>query len=74
MTTRNVYRVLPDGGNWKVTHETVVLSHHYLKSDAVEAGKKVAKANTPSQLVIHRADGTIEEEFTYGNDPYPPKG
>lgn len=71
---RKVYRVVPKSGDWDVTHEGQVLSHHYLKSNAVEAGTKVAKANQPSQLVIHRENGTIEKEYTYGADPYPPKG
>lgn len=71
---RKVYRVVPDRDNWNVTHEAAVLSRHYLKSEAIEAGKKVARANMPSQLVIHRADGTFETEYTYGQDPYPPVG
>lgn len=71
---RKVYRVVPNSGNWDVTHAGVVLSHHYLKDVAVEAGKKVAKANQPSQLVVHKADGTFEYEHTYGNDPFPPVG
>ena len=68
---RKVYHVVPE---WDVKHEGALLSHHALKSDAVEAGKKVAKANEPSQLVVHKADGTFEYEHTYGDDPYPPVG
>jgi hypothetical protein len=45
-----------------------------LKDDAITAGVKVAKANQPSSLKICRKDGTIEDERTYGNDPYPPRG
>lgn len=72
--TRKIYRVQPDSGNWKVTHQGDVLSRHVLKSNAVDAGTKVAKANRPSQLVVHKADGTFEYEHTYDADPYPPKG
>ncbi|MGH7510944.1 MAG: DUF2188 domain-containing protein [Gemmatimonadales bacterium] len=71
---RKRYWVVPYGTNWQVKHEGRVLSTHVLKSDAIEAGRKVAKANMPSQLTILKQDGTIEEEFTYGNDPYPPVG
>lgn len=39
-----------------------------------DAGVNVARANRPSQLLIQRRDGTIEDERTYGDDPYPPKG
>ncbi|MBL8121997.1 DUF2188 domain-containing protein [Candidatus Saccharibacteria bacterium] len=71
---RKVYHVVPNGTNWQVKHNGQVLSNHILKSAAIEAGRQVAIANQPSQLVIHKADGTIETEYTYGNDPYPPVG
>ena len=74
MTSRKLYFVSPDGGIWIVTHEREVLSRHVLKTAAVEAGVKVAKANAPSSLRIMRADGTVEDERTYGNDPFPPRG
>lgn len=74
MAKRNRYDVVPNGTNWSVKHEGRVLSTHVLKTEAVDAGVKVARANQPSQLVIHRADGTIEDERTYGGDPYPPPG
>ncbi|HRX63829.1 MAG TPA: DUF2188 domain-containing protein [Candidatus Absconditabacterales bacterium] len=74
MTTRNTIRVLPDGGNWKVTYNQSFKKLFQIKSDAIEYGKNIAKNNQPSQIVIHRADGTIEIEYTYGNDPFPPRG
>ena len=74
MAARKRYSVEPDSGNWKVTHQGQVLSRHILKPPAVDAGVKVAKANAPSSLVIKRADGTIEDERTYENDPFPPRG
>ncbi|GAA3012847.1 DUF2188 domain-containing protein [Actinokineospora diospyrosa] len=74
MPTRKVYEVAPDGTRWKVSHSGQVLSRHDKKADAVDAGRRVAKANAPSQLIIKRANGTIEDESTYGDDPYPPRG
>lgn len=71
---RKIYRVLPNGTQWQVKHEGRVLSNHYTKPPAVEAGRRVALANQPSQLVVHKADGQIEFEWTYGNDPFPPSG
>ena len=71
---RNVYRVQWIDSTWHVRHAGSTLSRHVIKSDAVEAGQKVAKANRPSQLVVHRQDGTIEYEYTYDDDPYPPPG
>ncbi len=71
---RKVYRVSPDSNQWKVTHSGAVLSRHYTKAAAIEAGRTVALGNQPSQLVVHLANGQIETEWTYGDDPYPPKG
>ncbi|WP_371781776.1 DUF2188 domain-containing protein [Streptosporangium subroseum] len=71
---RNRFDVVPGGTLWKVTHKQSMLSTHYTKAAAVVSGREAAKANMPSQLVIHKQDGTFEEEFTYGNDPYPPVG
>lgn len=72
--SRKVYRVQHISTIWHVRHNGGTLSTHALKSDAVSAGQSVAKANEPSQLVVHKLDGTIEYEYTYGNDPFPPKG
>ncbi len=71
---RKIYRVVPYGSQWQVKHDGRVLSTHATKDAAVRAGQAVAKANAPSQLVVHRADGTIEYEYTYEYDPYPPRG
>lgn len=71
---RKLYVVSPDGTNWQVTHAGSVLSRHYTKEQAIQSGRSVAVANQPSQLQVRRANGTIEFEWTYGNDPYPPKG
>ncbi|MEO8673297.1 MAG: DUF2188 domain-containing protein [Tahibacter sp.] len=49
------------------------LSSHDSKGAAVEDGKARAKAlhdqGTNAQLIIHRQDGSIETEHTYGDDP-----
>jgi hypothetical protein len=71
---RKVYRVVPAGSQWELKHNGVVLSRHVTKPPAVTAGQATAKTNQPSQLVVHKADGTIEYEYTYGDDPYPPAG
>jgi hypothetical protein len=71
---RKVYRVQYVSAEWQVRHDGSKLSGHAVKTDAVSAGQTKAKANQPSQLVVHKQDGTIEYEYTYGDDPYPPKG
>lgn len=76
---RIIYRVAPSGANWTVKRDTVLQSTHDNKQPAVDAGSGGARREwevfkRPAQCVIHRADGTIEKEWTYGNDPYPPVG
>lgn len=71
---RKQYWVVPASGTWDVKHAGRVLSHHYLKSAAVEAGRKEALGNQPSQLLVMKANGQIEYEHTYGQDPNPPRG
>lgn len=68
--------VSPNGGDWvvKVEGQTLPLSRFRTKADAVEYGARTARGLAPSQLLIQRADGTIEDERTYGDDPFPPRG
>lgn len=71
---RKIYRVTPHGDDWRLTRDGTVQSTHDTKTAAVTAGQTKARANQPSQLVVHKADGTIDFEYTYGDDPYPPAG
>lgn len=76
---RRVWEVQPNGHTWLLkernpplgfgTHES-----HAVKEVAIAAGVTVARAHAPSSLVIKRGDGTIEDERTYGDDPFPPRG
>ncbi|MDR7279805.1 DUF2188 domain-containing protein [Catenuloplanes atrovinosus] len=74
MATRKRFFVVPSGPMWQVKYNAEVLSTHSTKEQAVAAGQGIAKANQPSQLIVLRKDGTIEYEYTYGADPYPPVG
>lgn len=73
---RTIYDVSPDGDEWVVKkREASRASGRFsTKSAAVARGRELAKANRPSQLVVRRGDGTIETEYTYGDDPFPPRG
>lgn len=71
---RKVYRVLPHEGDWVVQLDGVDLSSHRTKEPAVERARALAELARPSQVVVHRADGTVETESTYGEDPMPPVG
>lgn len=74
---RKIYHVMPTvNGDWKVKGRGLSRSDsiHENKSDAVHRARDLAKSQSLSQLVIHKKDGTFQTEYTYGSDPFPPKG
>ncbi|HEY0699850.1 MAG TPA: DUF2188 domain-containing protein [Micromonospora sp.] len=72
--SRNQYHVVPSGNRWKVEQGSNEVGIYDTKQNAIDAARKTARANEPSQLVVHTSDGRIETEYTYQNDPYPPAG
>ncbi|MCU0434631.1 MAG: DUF2188 domain-containing protein [Bacteroidia bacterium] len=65
----------PDGG-WQGKAEkgqraSVVAD---TKAEAKKQTIDIAKNNGNAQVIIHKQDGKIQTEHTYGNDPHPPKG
>ncbi len=74
---RKVYHVTSSsGGGWNVKKEGAKRSsgHFDKKTDAVDRGKKLAKSAPLGQLKIHKQDGRIQTEHTYGKDPRKYKG
>ncbi len=71
---RKYYYVSPAKTSWALTHNKKVLFVDTLKIKVVQTGRLTAKQNQPSELVIQKLDGTIENRETYGNDPFPPRG
>lgn len=73
MSNRSVYHVLPDNasGKWRVAQEKAQRASEVLdmKEDAIRRAKDIAQRNMPSQVIVHKMDGTIQREYTYGNDP-----
>ena len=72
MPKRKVYHVTHDsGGGWNVQGEgNKTRSGHFdSKDEAIERGKELAKQGTLGQIKIHKKDGTIQTEHTYGEDP-----
>jgi uncharacterized protein YdaT len=73
MAKYKVYHLVPNPGakkGWRVEGEKAkrASSWHDTKEEAIERGTQLAKARK-GQLVIHKADGTFENEYTYGHDP-----
>lgn len=71
MAGRKVWHVVPHEGGWAVKKEEALraTSINKNKEQAVQAARELAKANKPSQIIIHGRDGRIQEERTYGEDP-----
>jgi hypothetical protein len=75
---RKVLYVSPSGSQWKIhwQHETNG-SLFDRKEDAIKKAKQMVAALPEaevSSIRVQRADGKFQTEWTYGNDPYPPKG
>ena len=67
---RKVYHVAPNhNGGWDVKAEDNKRpsGHFGKKTDAVARGKELAKKAALGQLMIHKQDGTIQAEHTYGS-------
>jgi hypothetical protein len=72
--TRTVFHVATRDGKWVVTrerHPDGEFDSFETKDEAVTRARSEARKQLPSQVKVHRADGTLENEFTYGADPYP---
>jgi hypothetical protein len=73
MSDRVVYHVVPDREEdaWKVEKENSerASSVCQTKDEAIEEARRLAQNNSLSQVKVHRRDGTIQTEWTYGKDP-----
>ncbi len=72
-SSRVVYHVVPNSSEsqWQVRlrNNPVPVSVHPTKALAVNAARVEAKQHALSQVIVHKKNGQIEQEFTYGNDP-----
>lgn len=73
---RTVFHVVPTTNGWGVKKEGEDRPRREFstKNDAITFGRNLCLVSKPSQLKIHKMDGTIETEYTYGDDPFPPRG
>ncbi|MCT4631284.1 MAG: DUF2188 domain-containing protein [Firmicutes bacterium] len=75
--SRNKYWVVWNNSidKWQVkkTGAVTALKNFDTKDPAISYGVTVARNNEPSQLIIKKKNGEIEDERTYGDDPFPPQ-
>ena len=64
------FEVAPGGHGWIVERQGMGRdSTHPTKEGAVQRGVQLARERAPSELVIHRQDGSVQEVRNYGTDP-----
>jgi len=70
-----VVEVTPYAAWWAVKYQGQSNndSLHDTKEQAITAGIKLAHS-AMGQLLVRKQDGRFQIEWTYGKDPYPPKG
>ena len=72
-SNRTVYHVVPNGSGekWLITQEGNDSTREELntKAAAVDAAKERARKQEPARVKVHKSDGNMEYESTYGADP-----
>lgn len=75
---RKVYHSVPTDGGWKVESGGRTISKHRTQAAAeraaVRAGRKAHDSGGLGQAVLHKSNGRIREERTYGDDPRRTRG
>lgn len=69
---RVVYHVVPNssGEKWVVSQEKAEFRKEFeTKDEAVEFAKERARKEELGQVKVHKKDGNMEYESTYGDDP-----
>ena len=74
-TSRKRFDVVKTGPKtWSVKTGCKTVSNHRTQGNAVKEAARRGNKSKPSQQVIHRPNGRIREERTYGGDPRRSKG
>jgi hypothetical protein len=75
---RAQYFVVLHQGEWKISHEGKHYGPYNTQRDAIKASVDAAHqagANGhDAQVLVQGENNKFRTEWTYGNDPYPPKG
>ena len=73
MAKRQVFHSVKRKGVWTVTRSNKAVSTHPTQVESESEAKRLARAAYAGgglgQAVMHRADGEIRTEHTYGRDP-----
>lgn len=75
--SRTIYYVLSASNRWKIRHNEK--DYHYdTQREAIQAAVNAAHSSGnkgwDAQVLVQRENGQWRTEWTYGHDPYPPRG
>jgi Uncharacterized protein conserved in bacteria (DUF2188) len=75
-SARKVYHVVPHGGRWSVKRAGARRAVRIFagKTTAIAHAKTLATRSALGQVRVHRSDGEIQTEYTYGKDPRRTRG
>lgn len=75
---RAQYYVVKQNNQWKIKHNDAHYGPYGTQRDAIQhavnAAHKSGENGHDAQVLIQGADHLFRTEWTYGHDPYPPKG
>jgi uncharacterized protein YdaT len=76
MSGRKVYHVVHSDEGWKIKLEGSERASAIIdnKQKAIDCARDLAKNAFLGQVKIHKMNGRIETEYTYGQDPEKYKG
>ncbi|WP_081991283.1 DUF2188 domain-containing protein [Inquilinus limosus] len=75
---RHQYFVVHHQGEWKISYEQKHYGPYPTQKDAiraaVDAAHETGKNGHDAQVLVQGTNNQFRTEWTYGHDPYPPKG
>lgn len=72
---RAQYFVVLHEGSWKISLSGKHYGPYKTQAEAIRAAVDAAhKTQGDSQVLVQGTDNKFRTEWTYGHDPYPPKG
>jgi hypothetical protein len=75
---RAQYFVVLHQGEWKISYEGKHYGPYNTQRDAIKASVDAAHQSGANghdaQVLVQGENNQFRTEWTYGNDPYPPKG
>ena len=74
MTKKRTVHVTSIARGWKVKSSGAkrAVKIALTQAEAVEIGRRIA-SNRGAELIVHRPDGAMRSNDSYGKDPFPPR-